>query len=232
MQKLMSWVLSIALASCASAPKSAVLPVPSSQPSPAVAIAQLPSPQATYPPEAIQNFMQGCAGQNQAMQGQCGCIFQQIQARYTYAQYQSLVQANAVSDPGIQEITEFCSNVAPVTIRQNSFQPSTQSSNAGTYLVGQDGVYLGVVSSDQYAAESICNQYGQFGSPYAAKSVWNKYAQYGGTHASNGAYNSMAQNPPLIIQNGQPIGILTKNPNIKGGTDPDAFFYSVCQQGR
>lgn len=232
MQKLMSWVLSAALTSCVSVPKSAVLPVPSSQPSPTpVAIAQLPSSQVAYPPETIQNFIQGCAGQNLEMQRQCGCIIQQIQAQYTYAQYQSLVQANAISDPGIKEITEFCEDRFPVTIRANSSQSPTQNTNAGTYLVGQDGVYLGVVSSDQYAAESICNQYGQFGSPYAAKSVWNKYAQYGGTYASNGAYNPMAQKPPLVIQNGQPIGILTKNPNIKGGTDPDAFFYSVCQQG-
>ncbi len=227
----MAWVLSVALVSCTPAPKSVVSPTVSNQPKPTpVAIAQVPTSQVGYPPEVVQNFIQGCAGQNQEMQGQCGCIIQRIQAQYTYAQYQSLVQANAISDPGIKEITEFCADSAPVTIRANSPQSPTQNSNA--YLVGQDGAYLGVVSSDQYAAESICNQYGQFGSPYAAKSVWNKYAQYGGTYASNGAYNPMAQKPPLIIQNGQRIGILTKNPNIEGGTDPDAFFYSVCQQGK
>lgn len=204
----------------------------SSQPSSIpVAIAQLPNPQVTYPPEAIQNFMQGCAGQNPEMQGQCGCMIKQIQARYTYAQYQLLAQANAVSDPGIEEITEFCVDSVPVTTRANLPQPLTQNSNADTYLVGQDGAYLGVVSSDQYAPESICNQYGQFGGSYAAKSVWNKYGQYGGDYALNGAYNPMAQKPPLVMQNGQMIGILTKNPNIEGGTDPDAFFYSVCQQG-
>lgn len=216
MQKAIAWILSLALAGW------------STVPSPA--IAQLPTTQVGYPPEAIQAFMQGCIGQNQEMQEQCGCIIQQIQARYTYAQYRSLVETNNFSDPGIQEVTEFCADSLPVAIRASSPQSPTQNSNA--YLAGQDGAFLGVVSSDQYATESICNQYGQFGSTYAAKSVWNKYGQYGGAYSLNGAYNPMGQKPPLVVQNGQPIGILTKNPNIKGGTDPDAFFYAVCQQGK
>ena len=229
MQKAIAWVLSVALTSCASVPKSAAPPVLSSQLSPTpVAIAQLPTSQVGYPPSVAQTFIQGCAGQNQEMQPQCGCIIQQIQARYSYDQYQVLVQTNAVSDPGNKEITEFCADSFPVTLRAGQLQSPPQNGNA--YLVSQDGAYLGVVSGDQYAADSICNQNGQFGSSYAVKSVWNKYGQYGGDYALNGAYNPMAQKPPFIIQNGQPIGILTKNPNIKGGTDPDAFFSSVCQQ--
>ena len=34
--------------------------------------------------------------------------------------------------------------------------------------------------------------------------------------------------PPLIIQNGQPIALLTKNQRLQGGVDPDVFFNQVC----
>lgn len=115
------------------------------------------------------------------------------------------------------------------TVAQRS-QPRSiaQADNTPAIVVGQDGAFLGVVSDDQYADKSICNQYGDFGSPYSSTSVLNKYAQYGGTHSDLGAYNPDAQQPPLIIQNGEPIALLTKNQRLQGGIDPDVFFNQVC----
>lgn len=105
-----------------------------------------------------------------------------------------------------------------------------QADNTPVIVVGQDGAFLGLVSNDRYADESICNRYGNFGSPYSSTSVLNKYAQYGGTHSDLGAYNPNAQQPPLIIQNGQPIGLLTKNRRLQGGVDPDVFFNQACSR--
>lgn len=103
-----------------------------------------------------------------------------------------------------------------------------QADNTPVILVGQDGAFLGLVSSDQSADKSICNRYGNFGNSFSSTSVLNKYAQYGGTFSNLGAYNPNAQQPPLIIQNGQPIGLLTKNRRLQGGIDPDVFFNQVC----
>lgn len=91
-------------------------------------------------------------------------------------------------------------------------------------LLAQDGTYLGMVSSDRYASESICNTYGSYGSPYASKSVRNKYGTYGGEYASQGAYNPYALNPPRIIYQGNAIGYLTKNSYKTGAVDPDVLF--------
>lgn len=107
-------------------------------------------------------------------------------------------------------------------------QSIAQADNRPAIVVGQDGSFLGVVSSDQYADKSICNRYGNFGSPYSSTSVLNKYGQYGGTYSDLGAYNPNAQQPPLIIQNRQPIALLTKNRRLRGGVDPDVFFNQVC----
>lgn len=109
-------------------------------------------------------------------------------------------------------------------------QSIAQTDNTPAIVVGQDGAFLGVVSSDQYADKSICNQFGNFGNGFSSTSVLNKYAQYGGTYSDMGAYNPNAQQPPLIIQNGQPIGLLTKNRRLQGGVDPDVFFNQVCSR--
>jgi hypothetical protein len=103
-----------------------------------------------------------------------------------------------------------------------------QADNTPAIVVGQDGAFLGVVSSDQFAPNSICNELGSFGNSFSSTSVLNKYAQYGGTFSNLGAYNPNAQQPPLIIQNGQPIALLTKNRRLQGGVDPDVFFNQVC----
>ena len=108
-------------------------------------------------------------------------------------------------------------------------QPVAQN-NTGFFVVGQDGAFLGVVSNDKFASDSICNQHGQYGSPHRVTSVWNKYGQYGGTHTVMGAYNPNAQRPPVIFQGRQPVAILTKNPNLQGGFDPDLLFQNVCLQ--
>lgn len=116
-----------------------------------------------------------------------------------------------------------------ITIAQPLSHPSiAQADNTPVIVVGQDGAFLGVVSNDQYADKSICNRFGNFGNPFSSTSVLNKYAQYGGTFSNLGAYNPNAQQPPLIIQNGQPIALLTKNRRLQGGIDPDLFFNQVC----
>ena len=117
----------------------------------------------------------------------------------------------------------------PLTSGGTAPQPVAQN-NTGFFVVGQDGTFLGVVSSDKIASESICNQHGQYGSPHRVTSVWNKHGQYGGTHTVMGAYNPNAQKPPFIFQGQQPVAILTKNPNLQGGFDPDLLFQNVCLQ--
>jgi hypothetical protein len=90
--------------------------------------------------------------------------------------------------------------------------------------------YLGLVSSDQYDKESICNQYGDYGSPYQANSIFNKYGTYGGEYSQLGAYNRQAGRPPALVENGQVISIISKdtslNPRLR--IDPDMLRVQIC----
>jgi hypothetical protein len=109
-------------------------------------------------------------------------------------------------------------------------QQLAQGDNAPLQVIGRDHTFLGMVSNKQYDNQSICNQYGNFGSPYSQTSVWNKYGKYGGAYSDMGAYNPNAQKPPIVIQNGQPVAVLTKNLRLQGAYDPDLFFQNVCGQ--
>jgi len=99
-----------------------------------------------------------------------------------------------------------------------------------SYIVGQDGAFLGEISSSRVAEKSICNQVGAYGSQVASTSIRNKVGDYGSQISKLSAYSPNAQNPPILIQNGQPVAVITKNRNIQGGLDPDILFYSTCEQ--
>jgi hypothetical protein len=102
--------------------------------------------------------------------------------------------------------------------------------NAQTVIMGGDGSYLGLVSSDQYDKESICNRYGEYGSPYNQNSIFNHYGTYGGEYSKLGAYNTRADSPPAVVENGKVVLIISKdtslNPNLR--IDPDMLRVQAC----
>ncbi len=187
-----------------------------------------------YPPETVAQFIQGCsAGHPPNMQNSCSCMIQKIQVQYTFAQYQSLVQAGTLTSE-VQDIISSCvdstlpieAQPAPSSLPQN--RPVTQANSSTPYIVGQDGVFLGLVFNNPVDQKSICNSVGAYGSQVMQTSIRNQVGKYGSQVSDLSAYNPIAQKPPKVIQNGQPIGILTKNTQLQGGTDPDVFFLNIC----
>jgi hypothetical protein len=146
------------------------------------------------------------------------------------------VLAGCVAVTVLPSVSQATGLIPPITTQSTTTtvlalpQQIAQSSNSSLGVVGQDGAFLGWVSSNRYDSQSICNQYGQYGSPYSAKSVLNQYGQYGSRYSVMGAYNPIAQKPPILVRDGQPIAFLTKNPRLRGGIDPDTFLLSVCGQ--
>jgi hypothetical protein len=91
-------------------------------------------------------------------------------------------------------------------------------------LVGDDGQYLGVLSSNRYDSKSVCNPYGDYGSKYSSSSVRNPYGDYGSKYGSLAAYNSYTSTPPAIVYRQRVVGYLTKNKFLSGAIDPDILF--------
>lgn len=92
------------------------------------------------------------------------------------------------------------------------------SLDGASYLMGADESgkyvqYLGDVSSNCYASNSIVNDYGKYGSPYSSTSVRNDYGSWGSSYSGRSATNPYAITPPFIvgIADNRVLGYLTEN---------------------
>jgi hypothetical protein len=66
-------------------------------------------------------------------------------------------------------------------------------------IYGQDGTYLGKLSSNRFDPESVSNPYGKYGSPYSSTSINNPYSAWGSPFGSQSATNPYATRPPIVV---------------------------------
>ena len=94
-----------------------------------------------------------------------------------------------------------------------------------SYLIAQDGQFLGKITKNRYENESLKNRYGPYGSIYSSTSIFNKYSQYGSRYGSYSIYNPYCSQPPKLYLNGQLKGYITVNKLIQNGIDPKVFLH-------
>ena len=93
-----------------------------------------------------------------------------------------------------------------------------------SFLLADDGQFLGKLTLNEYDSESILNSYGMYGSPYSSTSIKNQYSQYGSPYSSLSPYNQYSSTPPVIYINGRIYAYLTKNKYKSATTvDPDSL---------
>jgi flagellar motility protein MotE (MotC chaperone) len=79
------------------------------------------------------------------------------------------------------------------------------------HLISQDNKYLGLLSSDVYERDSICNSSGKYGNQYDSNSIHNQFGSYGSEFSSDSPYSEHGQSPPVIVFQGQAIAVVTRN---------------------
>lgn len=92
------------------------------------------------------------------------------------------------------------------------------------YLMASDGQYLGILSTNKFLANSILNEYGNYGSKFSATSIFNEYGQYGGQYSTKSPFNPYTTTPPKIMYGGNSIGYLTTNKFLSGAIDTNGFI--------
>lgn len=85
-----------------------------------------------------------------------------------------------------------------------------------SFLVADDGQFLGKLSLNQFDTESISNQFGSYGNQFSSTSIKNQFSQYGSQFSSLSPYNQFSGTPPIIYLKGQKYGHLTKNRFVPG----------------
>lgn len=90
----------------------------------------------------------------------------------------------------------------------------------GGKLIAHDGLYLGTVTQNKYASESVGNTYGIYGSNTSSTSIMNNTCQYGSPTSSLSAFNNVTSTPPMIVLTGNRYIYLTTNPSISPAISP------------
>ena len=81
----------------------------------------------------------------------------------------------------------------------------------GSSLVASDGTFLGKLTKNQFALDSVMNEFGTFGSKFAINSIWNEFGVYGSDYSPKSPWNAYTITPPLITKNGQSLCYMTTN---------------------
>ncbi|MEE9443233.1 MAG: hypothetical protein V3V99_11275 [candidate division Zixibacteria bacterium] len=90
-----------------------------------------------------------------------------------------------------------------------------------SFIIAQDGTYLGSIEPNPYDSESIFNEFGPFGSEYSQTSIFNEYCNYGSPYSPYSPFNEYSSTPPKVYVRGRMIGYLTKNTYFDECIDPD-----------
>ncbi|GEM_PF-3988591 len=73
--------------------------------------------------------------------------------------------------------------------------------------------FLGDVSSNCFAANSITNEFGAYGSEFSATSIRNEFGAWGSQFSTRSATNEFASTPPIVVRTSDQkvIGYLSEN---------------------
>lgn len=81
-------------------------------------------------------------------------------------------------------------------------------------LWSPSGQFLGRIESKPHSFYSILNVHGFYGSSSSRTSIRNSSSQYGGFQGIYSPFNPHCDQAPFISCSGQPIMLVTRNPNI------------------
>jgi hypothetical protein len=82
----------------------------------------------------------------------------------------------------------------------------------------RNSAYLGIIA-DEFAPDSIFNEFEKYGLPFFKYSIWNEFGTYGAGFSKYSPSNPFATNPPLIVKDKKVIGKLTVIRTIPDAVD-------------
>lgn len=102
----------------------------------------------------------------------------------------------------------------------NSDELNRKITNGESFIIANDGQYLGKLCLNIFDTESILNVYGLYGNQFSTVSINNKYSMYGSQFSSLSPYNPYTTTPPIIYLRGRRYGFLSVNPFLKSSVNP------------
>lgn len=91
----------------------------------------------------------------------------------------------------------------------------------GASIVAEDGQFLGTITANEFAQDSILNEFGRYGSEFSRTSIFNEFCPYGGEFSRLSPFNEFTSTPPrLLSPAGDFLGYLTTSEFEPNGIDP------------
>lgn len=100
----------------------------------------------------------------------------------------------------------------------------------GVLLFADDGQFLGRVTKDKAAADSVTNTSGRYGSAYSSVSIFNPSGKYGGESSALSPFNPFTTKPPVMFFDGKAIAYLTLNSDKGPAVDTNSVLRCVGRQ--
>lgn len=94
----------------------------------------------------------------------------------------------------------------------------------GATIYANDGRFLGRITANTFAADSIGNPYGMYGSQFSLWSIFNPFGTYGSQFSNLSAFNQFATQPPVIFVGTAAVAFLTVNQFKPPRIDPYAIY--------
>jgi hypothetical protein len=91
-----------------------------------------------------------------------------------------------------------------------------RSKKGESFIVANDGQYLGKLTTNTFDSDSILNEFGPYGNEYSPTSIFNEYSTYGSEFSSDSPFNEYSTTPPKIFVDGSFYGYLTENKHLSG----------------
>lgn len=141
------------------------------------------------------------------------------------SQYNVCAFGSDCSDCGARDPNEMPVAVEPVPV---SLTPC-----ADLTLLGDDGEFLGVASSNEFETDGVCNEFSNYGSEFSSTSIYNEFSNYGSEFSPLGAYNEFTSTPPFLYcaSSDTVMNPVTKNSLLSGAVDPDVLCAALAANG-
>ena len=91
-----------------------------------------------------------------------------------------------------------------------------RSRQGESFIMADDGQYLGKLTSNEFENDSLLNEFGPYGSEFSSTSIFNEFSNYGSEFSSLSPNNEFSSTPPKIFINGKLYGYLTVNEFVIG----------------
>ena len=98
----------------------------------------------------------------------------------------------------------------------NLREDDIRSRNGESFIIANDGTYLGKLTLNDFDTDSLLNEFGPYGNEFSPNSIFNQFGTYGSEFASQSPFNEFSYSPPKIFINGKFYANLTVNEFITG----------------